>query len=525
MQSRGAGGFNPVFTFGDQSKAIQNRERTIRRIIQSARWNKLAVALVVAFASTVPMIGYAINPSEGGLLAADSLGLLMLFGYCILYGIQVLPGLVSAESVASLETLPLSVQDTSLISTFSFVRTMDYILIAGIVTPTILIGILTHSVLGTITELLATSVNMIFAIAISLYLAGMFYRNLSGGIHSKMESVLRLGFVLMWGLLIMGLGFFFNYVSYVAPLINTSLQDGSIAVLMVLSTLHPFSFSFMLMSSIYHQPTFFLLVSLVSICIYSVLALFAIRWSISVTATIGSYKFTAIKRHLINNYNLHTFRPMFAYALKDFRIAYRNPSTAFLVAAPVFETVVVILPLVSANVVGTLPTLIGTFIGGLFSSFTTVGLLNAEGAGFEYTKTLPIPLKTTIHAKAMTATVTFLPIPFVFAILSYLKPLTHELLYLVPIFSVFSVASASMAEITVFLAMAGAGRMVAFNASSGMLQFFLAMVVGAVIVGAPLIAFGMVELLFGNLSLSLISSGLISILEFAVMNTLISRRS
>jgi len=110
----------------------------IRRMIKSAKWNKLAVATVVAFASGIPLISYALRPEDGILLAGSSLSLMMLFGYCILYGIQILPGLISSDFFVILEALPLSVNDVSIIATLSLIRTMDYILIAGIATPTVL---------------------------------------------------------------------------------------------------------------------------------------------------------------------------------------------------------------------------------------------------------------------------------------------------------------------------------------------------------------------------------------------------
>jgi predicted permease len=525
MQSRGTGSYQPVISFGNSKNQMDARERMIRRMIKSAKWNKLAVATVVAFASGIPLISYALRPEDGILLAGSSLSLMMLFGYCILYGIQILPGLISSDFFVILEALPLSVNDVSIIATLSLIRTMDYILIAGIATPTVLILILTHSVLGATIEFIATSVDLIFAIAAALYLSRFFYRNLSGGVRTRIESVLRLGFVLGWGLLIMGLGFFYNYVNYVSPFIEAALTGKSSVMPFALLAIHPFSFSFVLASSIFSTSPQLLMVSIFSVCAYTLLAIYALKWSLSVTPEIDDSRFSKIKRQHSKDFRFNILHPVLAYAVKDFRIVYRNPSTAFLIAAPIFETVVVILPLISAHVLGTLPTLLGTFIGGLFSSFTTVGLLNAEGAGFDYTRTLPIPLKATIWAKALAATITFLPVPLIFAIISYFKPMTHNLLYIIPLISIPSVASASMAEISVFLAMAGAGRMIAFNPSSGMIQFSLAMLVGAALVGIPLMALGIIQLMLHDMPLSINLLAILSSGEFLIMFELSSRRN
>jgi hypothetical protein len=524
MQTRGGGGFLNALVLGDPTRQAQARERAIRQVLRASRWNKLAISLVVGVASGISFLQYALHPDPASLLGASSLSLLMLLGYSVLYEIQILPGLIGADSLEALRVLPISVTDLSKISIFAFVRTIDYIIVAGILVPSVLIALLTHSFIATLLQATASTVNMVFASALSLILARLFYKNLSKGGRSKTGTVLRLAFIMMWGLLVLSLGFFYNFLNYLSPVMAAALQSGNTFILALLAVLHPFSFSFAITASVFGGLPDFYMISLAASAAYIILAAASGRWALGTTANIAYGRFVSVSRDTVKDLELRIRPPLIAYALKDFRVASRNPNTAFLVAAPVLETVIIVLPLISANIVGTLPTMIGTFVGGMFASFTTLGLLNAEGTGFEYTKTLPVRVSTTIRAKAFTATLTYLPVPFVFFLLSFFKPLTHNLLYTLPMVGILAVSTASLAEVTIFLAASGSGRVVAFNASSGMLYFFLALAVAALLVGLPLAVFGILRITMGVIEVPILLSGVAVVAEFLLLMKITSRR-
>jgi predicted permease len=102
--------------------------------------------------------------------------------------------------------------------------------------------------------------------------------------------------------------------------------------------------------------------------------------------------------------------------------------------------------------------LVATSTGGIFALLMPLVLLNAEGTGLEYTKTLPVSAKMIVISKALVSTAAYVPVPLTVLGMSFMKQLTSPLAILLPFFTMLAIASASIFEIKLFLCSAAKGR-------------------------------------------------------------------
>ena len=136
---------------------------------------------------------------------------------------------------------PLAKDDFSLITLFSFIRSVDYMVVGSILSQVILVAYLTASPLATLLMLVASIMNAMFAVTIALWFSRMFYKNLLRGGRSKSNTVLRLVFILMWGSLLIGVGFLFSVPWYIVPNLERTLLSLDQRVKLFFCLLYPFS--------------------------------------------------------------------------------------------------------------------------------------------------------------------------------------------------------------------------------------------------------------------------------------------
>jgi predicted permease len=105
--------------------------------------------------------------------------------------------------------------------------------------------------------------------------------------------------------------------------------------------------------------------------------------------------------------------------------------------------------------------LVATATGGIFALFMPLVLLNAEGTGLEYTKTLPVDAGKIIISKTLITTTTYALVPLTLLCLAFTKPLTSPLAVLIPYAIMLAIAAASILEIKLFLNSAAKGRIAA----------------------------------------------------------------
>jgi predicted permease len=462
----------------------QNNLELTKKALRIAKWDKLLVAIFNVLAAVIPFTAQVFGSPILGLTSAVSLSLAVTFGFTALYAIQTLSSFVSAESSALLATLPLKKDDFSLVTLFSFVRSVDYMVVGSIVSQITLVAYYTGSPVAVLVMLVASVVNAMLAVAVALWFSRMFTRNRSHGGRTRGSTILRLVFILMWGSLLMGVSFLISLPWYIVPSLEMTLLSSTQLSNIFLCFLHPFSAGITIANI--SQPIaagYTALLAAVSMVGYVIVAGFAGKWILKTVKRISNGTDVKTLRVTAKDFSIKTRNPLFGFVLKDLKISSRNPATAFFFALPVLETIIISFMLANFDILRASTLLVSTFMGGIFVLLMPLALLNSEGTGLEYTKTLPVDINQIILSKTLISTLTYLPVPLVLLVMAFLKPLTSPLTLLIPFFVVLAIVSASIFEVQLFLDSVTRGKI------SAIIHDLKKLVVGVTILLIPLVAY------------------------------------
>jgi predicted permease len=440
----------------------QNDYELTTKALRIAKFDKTLVAIFNVLAAIIPFTAQLFGSPLVGLTSAIALSLAVTFGFTALYAIQTLSSFVSAESSALLSTLPLEQHDFSLITLFSFVRSVDYMVVGAIISQVLMVAYYTLSPFAVLAMLLASVVNAVLAVAVALWFSRVFTKNLSRGGRSRGSTVLRLLFILMWGSLLMGVSLLISLPWYIVPSLELTLLSSNQLSTMLLSFLYPFSAGITVTSisqplSVGSTP----LIAAVSMVGYVVVAGFAGKWILTTVKRISHGTDVKTSAVTATDFSIKTRKPLVGYVLKDLKVSSRNPATAFFFALPVLETVIVSFMIANFEVLRASMLLVSTFMGGVFVLLMPLALLSAEGTGLEYTKTLPMNVNWIITSKTLISTLTFVPVPLVLLVMALVKPLSSPFMLFIPFFAVLAIASASVFEIQLFLRSVTKGKIAA----------------------------------------------------------------
>lgn len=440
----------------------QSDQELTERALRIARFDKLIVAVFNVLASAIPFLSLVLGSSTFGLTSAISLSLAVTFGFTVLYTVQTLSSFISAESSALLSTLPLLRRDFSLITLFSFVRSVDYMVAGSIASQVVLVAYVTGSPLATSLMLGASIMNAVLAVAIALWFSRLFYKNLLRGGRSKSNTVLRLVFILMWGTLLVGVGFLFSLPSYIVPNLESTLLRLDQIQNFLICILYPFSAGITIGNVVQFTAAFStILTTSIAMVGYIILAGVAAKWTLETVKRTSQGTGVKVERTLTKDFSLKTHSPLFGYAIKDLKISSRNPATAFFFALPVLETVIMTLMITNFELLRASTILVTTTTGAIFTLFMPLALLSAEGQGLEYAKTLPVNAGRIIASKTLIATATYTPVPLTLLCMTLFKHLTSPLTILIPIITGPAITAACIIEIKLFLKSAAKGRIAA----------------------------------------------------------------
>ena len=430
-----------------------------KKALQIAKFDKLIISLFNIAVSIIPFGSFLLGSKTLGLSSSVSLSLAITFGFMTLYAIQTLSSFVGAESSVLLSTLPVSPDDFSLITLFSFVRSVDYLVVGSALSQVILVAYLTLSPLATALMFFASLINSVFAVAVALWLSRVFHKNYLRGGRSKRTTVFRGLFVLLWGCLLMGVGLLLSVPYYILPILDNAFLSANTLEGFLLSLIYPFSAGLLVSKlSGYIIPLFTTVGALAAIVFYALGAWFSAKWSLSTVKLIAQGAGVRIDRSRAIDFQIKTSGSLRGYAMKDLRVTSRNPATAFFFVLPVFETVIVAFLASNLEFLRASTVLIATSMGAIFTLLIPLALLNSEGKGIEYTKTLPITSQRMVSAKALITMATFFPVPIALLCLAFFKSPTSWFTVLIPFFMVISVVSASIFEILIFLRSVGKSR-------------------------------------------------------------------
>ena len=219
----------------------QNDQELTKKALRIAKFDKSLVAIFNVLAAVMPFLAQFFGSPIIGLTSSIALSLAVTFGFTALYAIQTLKSFVNPESSALLSTLPLEHRDFSLITLFSFVRSVDYIVIGAIVSQVSMVAYYTMSPFAVLVMFIVSVVNSVLAVAVSLWFSRLFSRNMSSGGRSRTTTILRLFFILMWGSLLMGVSLLISIPWYIVPSLETMLLNPSQISTAVFCLLLPFS--------------------------------------------------------------------------------------------------------------------------------------------------------------------------------------------------------------------------------------------------------------------------------------------
>jgi predicted permease len=477
------GGFGRGRLSADQ---MNNLELT-KKALRIAKWDKLLVAIFNVLAAVIPFTAQFFGSPLLGLTSAVSLSLAVTFGFTALYAIQTLSSFVSAESSVLLATLPIEQNDFSLVTLLSFVRSVDYMVVGSIASQVALVAYHTGSPVAVLVMLVASVVNAILAVAASLWFSRVFTKNLSQGGRSKSSTVLRLLFILMWGSLLLGVSFLISLPWYIVPSLELMFLSSTQLPSTFLSLVYPFSAGIIIASI--NNPIAagsMALIAAISMIAYLILAGFAGKWILKTVKQISYGTDAKQSRMITKDFSIKIHKPLFGFIMKDLKISSRNPATAFFFALPVLETAIVSFLSLNLDVLRASTLLVSTFMGGIFVLLMPLALLNSEGQGLEYTKTLPLDVNRIILSKTLISTLTYIPVPMVLCIMAFLKPLTSPLALLIPFFVILSIASASIFEIQLFLKTVTKGKI------SALIHDLKKLVVGVTTLLIPIVAYSII---------------------------------
>jgi hypothetical protein len=264
---------------------------------------------------------------------------------------------------------------------------------------------------------------------------------------------------MMWGLLLVGVGFLFSIPWYIMPAVENALM-GTGGVNLLLGLLYPFSTGVVVMEVVYSNVALGLaILASVALAGYVMLAVFAGKWSLGTVKSITQDSGLKVTRIEATDFSLKTRRPLLAYILKDLKVASKNPGTAFFFAMPFLETIIITLFISNYAALRVSLVLISSLMGGAFALFLPLALLTAEGKGLEYTKTLPISSGRIIVSKAFVASGAYAFVPLVLVGLALVKPLTTFSAAFIPVFTLIAVLSANVFEMKLFFRTAAKSRL------------------------------------------------------------------
>ncbi len=498
------------FGKGRLGSDAQNDHELTKKALRIAKFDKSLVAIFNVLTAVIPFMAQFFGSPILGLTSAIALSLAVTFGFTALYAIQTLSSFVSPDSSALLSTLPLEQRDFSLITLFSFVRSVDYIVVGAIISQVTMVAYYTMSPLAVLVMFAVSVVNSVLAVAVSLWFSRMFTRNLSQGGRSRGTTILRFLFILMWGSLLMSVSLLISLPWYIVPSLEMSLLSSNQLSTVLFCFLHPFSAGVTVanisQSSIAGSTS---LVASVALVGYVVLAGFAGKWIMTTVKRISYGIDVKSSSVTTKDFSIKPRKPLFGYILKDLKIASRNPATAFFFALPVLETIIVSFMIANFEVLRASMFLVSTFMGGVFVLLMPLALLSAEGTGLEYTKTLPLNVNRIISSKTLISTLTYVPVPIVLLMMAFLKPVSSPLILLIPFFVILAVASASIFEIQLFLSCVTQGKI------NAILHDLKKLVVGVTTLAIPLVAYAIIYVISSNHLFAVLALGGTSTSEFA----------
>ncbi|MEM2691167.1 MAG: hypothetical protein QXS01_03605, partial [Candidatus Bathyarchaeia archaeon] len=213
--------------------------------------SKIIVTIFVAFLAVMPL-GYW-SYFVWGLKLAEELAIVgcvsvfmaSLFFLLVMLGLQAVTSLVATKAFEFLSSLPISRKDVSKIALLSFLRIFDIPLITSLIVFPVAFSVVVNSFFGGLAALFVVTLTVIFALALTIGLAKLFYSKIvGGGGSSKYKTVMRFIYMLIWVFPSLGIYLIMNFATQILQALAHSLAQLSAAYSFTLTLVYPFSLGF-----------------------------------------------------------------------------------------------------------------------------------------------------------------------------------------------------------------------------------------------------------------------------------------
>lgn len=529
--------FRPVVQSGYTARDMGSK-KAVRQVVLGASLNKAIFAVFTSSGALFPFVLYAVlterNPelqtlvksllAKGSvapisLAVTISLGLLLVFGYVVLYCVQVLPSFVTTGAFAPLTLVPLESRTVSRIAALTLWRTLDYIFLVSFLALVASAAYFTRSVWATLLIGLADVSIFLLAVGLALWLTAVFQRQSESRSVSGLRALARPLTFILWGLGVMSAVFLFSLIAYIAPSVQAALDSPDSLPGIVLPLILPFSAG-VVAAHLQGQsvPHLTLLLGLVGLAAAGAVA------AASVRAILGALGAVIVPPKATGTaptgepFSFKVRGPLGGYLLKDLRVATRNPATGFLFALPLFDVIAVAIPLLTTSVVRMSEVLTGVQVGAGFSLFSAFLLVTVEDFGVERRTALPFMERVRTLSKALISTGCYLPVPLSLGLVLLLRPSTFLAgSFAVPVLGAVSVFAGCILEVTVIrtLAEGGRGTAVRFGAGVG---------TGEATMLLPSIAYTLAYLATRGHGEALVVMAAITLLELGVATLVLGKR-
>jgi len=406
------------------------------------------------------------------------------FAFLVFWGIMVSTSFISTNAAAIGQYLPVSQSDTGKLALLSYIRLFDAQMFTVLLAFPIAYGIATQSILGTLACFGAFLISVGLAITVMLILALYFYTRIQSAGGSRLSSIVRLLFIFLWVIAILGFSLSFQLISMIIPLLE-SLAISLAPIWFILFFGYPFSMGtfVVLATGIPGTPLFWL--DFLAVLFYGFLAFWGIRWARRFLVLIGTGGIVQTGPSVIRPATVKVKGLSMALFRKDLRIATRTPGQAIMFFLPIVMMVPIFLQFIwDVGVISLTDVVISIAIPTIMLGFFSIFFLGIEARGMSYTLTLPLKTKNILKSKAQLLAIMSISIPIFVFIISLFKPLNNPVSYLLAISQIGVVYVTAYLSLIIFTRIIGGGRLTGFQIGQhvsqmifvGFITFFLAVI-------------------------------------------------
>jgi predicted permease len=490
----------------------QSVERQIEKARSNAWMNKGMVSIFTAilagifgimiwgfsndFFTTTPELIWIANA------LTISLFMLMAFGFLLFWGIMVSTSFISTGAVSISLTLPLSRSDVNKVTLLGYLRLFDAQIITIMLAFPLAYFIATSSLLGTLACFASFLVALALSITCMLLLAIYFHTRIQASGGSRLSTLIRILFTLIWAIAIMGFSISFQLVQYLLPVIQIFAQTLQ-PYWFYLAFLFPFAFGTVVVQATFISGTPFFWSGIIGALVFAFLGIIGLRWGANFLAKVGGQGIIQTGPTIIRPISVRISPISLAVIRKDLRVALRTPGQALMFFLPLLMMFPMFFSLFfETGVIHVMDILILISIPSIMLSFFSIFFLSVETRGMSYTLSLPIKTRTILRAKSQLITLMSLAIPLVVGVISLFRPFTHPVSYFIAISQIPVVYVSSFIALILFTRVIGKGRLIGFEIGQHVSQLVVVGFISGIFTFIPLGLYGLTVLTL-NLGLSI----------------------